>query len=177
MSPIQSWMEHSRFIPWLYSSVLTFNKICDHFCKGIHSFKYFFAIMILSLYLLLQHAGYLCQEYHLCNTTQLSVFVHHKWYSDHIERLACSALIHQRSPSGNELKGSFHTNCFFRIIIRAINCNEALIVCREICPNEINTRSLLIQICSASQQKTCRRLDREKARKFESIFPIRDADA
>lgn len=102
---------------------------------------------------------------------------HYKWYSDHIERLACSTLSHHCSPSGNELKGSFHTNCFFRIIIRAINCKEALAVYREIHTNEINTRLLLIQIRSASEQKTCWCLDREKARKFESIFPIRDADS
>lgn len=44
-----------------------------------------------------------------------------------------------------------------------------MLVCREIC-----TRPLLIGNCSASEQKC---LDRKKARKFESIFPIRDADA
>ncbi len=64
---------------------------------------------------------------------------HYKWYSNRIERLVCSALIPHLSPNSNKLKGSFHTNCFFRTIIQAINCKEALLVFREIRPNEINT--------------------------------------
>lgn len=44
-------------------------------------------------------------------------------------------------------------------------------------PNVINSRPLLIGICSASEQNARQRPDGEKAGKFESIFPIRDADA
>lgn len=176
MSPVQSWMKHSCLFPDATLACWPLTKNATTFVKAIHCFKYFFchndSFIVSAATTCELPLSRISSVYHY---TTLSS--HHKWYSDHKERLACSALIHQHSPSSNELKGSFHTNCFFRIIIPAINCKEALVVYREIRPNEINTRSLLIQICSASQQKTCWRLDREKARKFESIFPIRDADA
>lgn len=152
-------------------------KYATILAKGIHSFKYFchydfFTVSATTTWLPLSRILWALAALGASAliTNDIQTMFHH------IERLACSALIPHLSPNSNELKGSFHTNCFFRMIVQAINCREAFLVYWEIRPNEINTRSLLIRICSASEQNTCRCLDRNKARKFESIFPIRDAD-
>lgn len=146
--------------------------------KGIHSFKYFLPLWF--LYILCCWDTVTFVRIIKCvrlSSSQCFRF-HYKWYSSHIERLACSALNpHPSLPIVMNWRDHFILNCFFRMIIQAINCKEALAVRREIRPNEINTRSLLTPICSAADQNTCWRLNWKKARKFESIFPIRDADA
>lgn len=173
----QNWMEHSCLFSDSTLPRWPLTKYATTLAKGIHSFKYFLPLWF---FYSLRCSNMVTFVKNINSVTWSSARLfssYYKWYSNHIERLACSALIPHLSPNSNELKGSFHTNCFFRMIIQAINCKEALLVYREIRPNEINTRSPLIRICSASEQNACWCLDRKKARKFESIFPIRDADA
>lgn len=99
--------------------------------------------------------------------------------SGHIGRLGRSALIARPSPNEDEFKGSFHANYFFRMIIHAINCKGAPGVCREIPPpNEIKHQFISDwKTVHPREQNTNWCLDKKTAKKFESIFPSRHADA
>lgn len=130
-------------------------KYATTLTKGIHSFKYFLPLWFFCSLCCYNMVTFVKNMNCVTLNTSQCFSPYNKLYSDHIERLACSALSPHLSPNSNEFKGSFHTNCFFRMIIQAINCKEALVVYREIRPNEINTRSILSQICSASGQNTC----------------------
>lgn len=135
-------MEHSCLFPDSTLQCWPLTKCATTLAKGIHSFKYF-----LPLWFFYSLCCYNMVTFvkNINSVTSSSSQCFNSCGIQTTERLACSALIPHLSPNSNELERSFHTNCFFRMIIQAINCKEVLLVYREIRPNEINTRSLLIR--------------------------------
>lgn len=107
-------MEHSCLFSDSTLPCWPLTKYATILAKGIHSFKYilplwfFYSLCCFNMVTFVKNINCL-------TLSSLRCFgCYYRWYSNHREGVVCSALIPHLSPNSNELKGSFHTNCFFQ---------------------------------------------------------------